>query len=343
MYQLKPAIPLHALQLAKVLQQRLQILVAVQGRSHQPQVDGAKAPEVFEIFFFDVFNNHVLVRLELQQLEQEAKERRWLVERAVHTADVRQLARRVKQRGGVQREARLFPEHCIVNPFPDDGFNLARVYLEGKERKGGGVGESVINNYICVRMDALPPISVPRQHCARRFCTHPYTVWTRAHVEVARQPCVRSFLGKRTTHPHSMVYTIIEVQLQTDAGYHRFVGSNMCCNLSRVSRVAGCQEQLGLRGPQSCSAIEYFIIRYFKSKLLQLRIYIFVDSPGAGDPAPSRRWHISASETATSHGTGLRFIEYMYVFLLFFLFEDQLELSQAISISSILRLFLSSL
>lgn len=66
--------------------------------------------------------------------------------------------------------------------------------------------------------------------------------------------------------------------------------------------------------------LQYF--RYFKSKLLQLHIYIFVDSPGAGDPAPSRRWHISASETATSHGTGLRlrFIEYMYVFLLFFLF-----------------------
>lgn len=113
---------------------------------------------------------------------------------------------------------------------------------------GRGMGK-VINNYISVRMDALPPISVPRQHCARRFCTHPYTVWTRAHVEVARQPCVSSFLGKRTTHPHSMVYTIIEAQLQTDAGYHRFVGSNMCCNLSRVSRVAGCQEQLGLRGP----------------------------------------------------------------------------------------------
>lgn len=90
-------------------------------------------------------------------------------------------------------------------------------------------------------------------------------------------------------------------------------------------------------GHTGCSAIEYFtIFRYFKSKLLQLHIYIFVDSPGAGDPAPSRRWHISASETATSHGTGLRFIEYMYVFLLFFLFGD-LELSQAISISSILR------
>lgn len=144
MYQLKPAIPLHALQLAKVLQQRLQILVAVQGRSHQPQVDGAKAPEVFEIFFFDVFNNHVLVRLELQQLEQEAKERRWLVERAVHTTDVRQLACRVKQRGGVQREARLFPEHCIVNPLPDDGFNLASLFGWKREEGDGGWGKVLL-------------------------------------------------------------------------------------------------------------------------------------------------------------------------------------------------------
>lgn len=73
-------------------------------------------------------------------------------------------------------------------------------------------------------------------------------------------------------------------------------------------------------GHTGCSAIEYFTIRYFKSKLLQLLIYIVVDSPGAGDPAPSRRWHISASETATSHGTGLRFIEYIYVFPSFFSF-----------------------
>ena len=73
--ELKVAVPLLRPDLPIVVEQRLKVLVAVQGSASQPQVVGTKCTDILEVLVLDELDNDVLFRLDLQHLENKTKER----------------------------------------------------------------------------------------------------------------------------------------------------------------------------------------------------------------------------------------------------------------------------
>ena len=75
MGELEVAVPLLRPDLPIVVEQRLEVLVAVQGGARQPQVVGTECTNILEVLVLDELNNDVLFWLDLQHLQNKTEER----------------------------------------------------------------------------------------------------------------------------------------------------------------------------------------------------------------------------------------------------------------------------
>lgn len=92
-------------QLAVVVVERLKIFVAIARWCGEAQIECAECTHIFELFIANELDDDVLLGLNLQELEDEADERRWLDVAAVDAANEAQFHRFVDHQLGGEGEA----------------------------------------------------------------------------------------------------------------------------------------------------------------------------------------------------------------------------------------------
>ena len=93
-------------------------------RRLRPRKQERASRNLLKIFIFDVFNHNLLVRLNLQQLQDEAKERGRQNALPKRPSDVCEVAGHVNQRLGSERETLLLPKRAFVNTRSNDFLHL---------------------------------------------------------------------------------------------------------------------------------------------------------------------------------------------------------------------------